>query len=160
MTQTSWGVIMQFGQNLMFNSTLKINHCYGFILFQPSYILTFSLLVLAYHSFLMLVSWKLREYVDDTEDYLNIMLDDKQNHLLQMGVLLSTATLVLGMFIVLAGVLGINIRGHFFNDVDKGMPRFLWTIGGGTASCIFLYVSAIVWYKRKRLLEWWRERGH
>ncbi|KAF2294365.1 hypothetical protein GH714_009716 [Hevea brasiliensis] len=27
----------------------------------------------------------LREYVDDTEDYINIMLDDKQNHLLQMG---------------------------------------------------------------------------
>uniref|UniRef100_A0A2N9EM24 Magnesium transporter n=1 Tax=Fagus sylvatica TaxID=28930 RepID=A0A2N9EM24_FAGSY len=96
----------------------------------------------------------LREYVDDTEDYLNIMLDDKQNHLLQMGVLLSTATLVVGIFIVVAGVLGINIRGHFFNDVDKGMLRFLWTIGGGTASCIFLYVSAIVWYKRKRLLEW------
>jgi hypothetical protein len=82
------------------------------------------------------------------------MLDDKQNHLLQMGVLLSTATLVVGIFIVVAGVLGINIRGHFFNDVDKGMLRFLWTIGGGTASCIFLYVSAIVWYKRKRLLEW------
>ncbi|KAI3707959.1 hypothetical protein L2E82_36921 [Cichorium intybus] len=28
----------------------------------------------------------LREYVEDTEDYINIMLDDKQNHLLQMGV--------------------------------------------------------------------------
>ncbi|XP_078172555.1 magnesium transporter MRS2-F-like isoform X3 [Carex rostrata] len=32
----------------------------------------------------------LREYVDDTEDYINIMLDDKQNQLLQMGVMLST----------------------------------------------------------------------
>nr|CAD1838742.1 unnamed protein product [Ananas comosus var. bracteatus] len=27
----------------------------------------------------------LREYVDDTEDYINIMLDEKQNQLLQMG---------------------------------------------------------------------------
>jgi magnesium transporter len=36
---------------------------------------------------------KLREYVEDTEDYINIMLDDKQNQLLQMGVVLSTATL-------------------------------------------------------------------
>ena len=37
---------------------------------------------------------KLREYVEDTEDYINIMLDDKQNQLLQMGVVLSTATLM------------------------------------------------------------------
>ncbi|KAL8116492.1 hypothetical protein AgCh_022852 [Apium graveolens] len=28
-----------------------------------------------------------------TEDYINIMLDDKQNQLLQMGVVLTTATL-------------------------------------------------------------------
>lgn len=26
-----------------------------------------------------------QEYVDDTEDYINIMLDEKQNQLLQMG---------------------------------------------------------------------------
>ncbi|KAG9144844.1 hypothetical protein Leryth_018976 [Lithospermum erythrorhizon] len=36
----------------------------------------------------------LKEYVDDTEDYINIMLDDEQNHLLQLGVILTTATLV------------------------------------------------------------------
>ncbi|KAJ3675175.1 hypothetical protein LUZ60_004217 [Juncus effusus] len=36
----------------------------------------------------------LREYVEDTEDYINIMLDDKQNQLLQMGVLLSTGKLI------------------------------------------------------------------
>ncbi|KAL0337046.1 UNVERIFIED_CONTAM: Magnesium transporter MRS2-3 [Sesamum calycinum] len=44
----------------------------------------------------------LREYVDDTEDYINIMLDDKQNHLLQMGVMLTTATLVVSAFVVVA----------------------------------------------------------
>ncbi|PON65832.1 Photosystem I reaction centre subunit N [Parasponia andersonii] len=32
----------------------------------------------------------LREYVDDTEDYIIIMLDDKQNQLLQMGFMLTT----------------------------------------------------------------------
>ncbi|KAL4628502.1 hypothetical protein ACB092_05G243500 [Castanea dentata] len=34
----------------------------------------------------------LREYVHNTEDFINIMLDDKQNKLLQMGVMLTTAT--------------------------------------------------------------------
>jgi len=53
---------------------------------------------------------KLREYVDDTEDYINIMLDDKQNQLLQMGILLSTATPVITCGILVTGVLAINIH--------------------------------------------------
>ncbi|KAI3712307.1 hypothetical protein L1987_70858 [Smallanthus sonchifolius] len=100
----------------------------------------------------------LREYVDDTEDYINIMLDDKQNHLLQMGVMLTTATLVVGAFVVVAGVFGMNIGIDLFNDEteelkDVGMRKFLWTVGGGTTGSIFLYVIAIFWCKSKRLLE-------
>ncbi|PON66326.1 Magnesium transporter [Trema orientale] len=95
----------------------------------------------------------LREYVDDTEDYINIMLDDKQNHLLQMGVMLTTATLVVSAFVVVAGVFGMNIHIELFDPEKAGMPEFLWTIGGGTTGCIFLYVLAIAWCKQKRLLE-------
>ncbi|XP_076916083.1 magnesium transporter MRS2-3-like [Bidens hawaiensis] len=100
----------------------------------------------------------LREYVDDTEDYINIMLDDKQNHLLQMGVMLTTATLVVSAFVVVAGVFGMNITIELFNDETKelkevGMRKFLWTVGGGTTGSIFLYIIAIVWCKSKRLLE-------
>ncbi|MBA0791656.1 hypothetical protein Gohar_016224, partial [Gossypium harknessii] len=94
----------------------------------------------------------LREYVDDTEDYINIMLDDKQNHLLQMGVMLTTATLVISAFIVVAGIFGMNIHIELFDDDKAGMPEFLWTIGGGAAGSIFLYVIAIAWCKYKRLL--------
>jgi magnesium transporter len=96
---------------------------------------------------------KLREYVDDTEDYINIMLDDKQNHLLQMGVMLTTATLVVSAFVVVAGVFGMNITIELFNDNVHGMTNFLWTVGGGTAGTIFLYVVAIAWCKHKGLLE-------
>ncbi|XP_028767756.1 magnesium transporter MRS2-3-like [Neltuma alba] len=92
----------------------------------------------------------LREYVDDTEDYINIMLDDKQNHLLQMGVMLTTATLVVSASVVVAGIFGMNIHIELF---DAGMREFLWTVGGSTAGTIFLYVIAIVWCKHKRLLE-------
>ncbi|KAK1414563.1 hypothetical protein QVD17_30309 [Tagetes erecta] len=100
----------------------------------------------------------LREYVDDTEDYINIMLDDKQNHLLQMGVMLTTATLVVGAFVVVAGVFGMNITIELFNDEtaelkEVGMRRFLWTVGGGTTGSIFVYLVAIFWCKSKRLLE-------
>ncbi|KAF7840720.1 magnesium transporter MRS2-3 [Senna tora] len=95
----------------------------------------------------------LREYVDDTEDYINIMLDDKQNHLLQMGVMLTTATLVVSAFVVVAGIFGMNIHIELFDDKIAGMREFMWTVGGSTAGTIFLYVVAIAWCKHKRLLE-------
>ncbi|XP_022927824.1 magnesium transporter MRS2-3-like isoform X1 [Cucurbita moschata] len=95
----------------------------------------------------------LREYVDDTEDYINIMLDDKQNHLLQMGVMLTTATLVVSAFVVVAGIFGMNIHIELFEPEKAGMPEFMWTVGGGTMGTIFLYVIAIAWCKHKRLLE-------
>ncbi|PIA29408.1 hypothetical protein AQUCO_06000051v1 [Aquilegia coerulea] len=94
----------------------------------------------------------LREYVDDTEDYINIMLDDKQNHLLQMGVMLTTATLVVSAFVVLVGVFGMNINIELYNK-NKGMSEFFWTVGGGVTGTVFLYVIAIAWCKHKRLLE-------
>eukprot|EP00252_Welwitschia_mirabilis_P008065 TRINITY_DN1976_c0_g1_i4.p1 TRINITY_DN1976_c0_g1~~TRINITY_DN1976_c0_g1_i4.p1 ORF type:complete len:337 (-),score=77.96 TRINITY_DN1976_c0_g1_i4:300-1310(-) len=95
----------------------------------------------------------LREYVDDTEDYINIMLDDKQNHLLQMGVMLTTATLVLSAFVVVVGVFGMNIGIELFDKDHAGMPEFLWTVGGCTTGSLFLYVVAIAWCKHRRLLE-------
>jgi Mg2+ and Co2+ transporter CorA len=95
----------------------------------------------------------LREYVDDTEDYINIMLDDKQNQLLQMGVMLTTATLVMSAFIAVAGVFGMNITIELFNDNENGPTRFLWTVIGGSLGSIFIYVGAIGWWKHKRLLE-------
>ncbi|XP_031130794.1 magnesium transporter MRS2-3-like [Ipomoea triloba] len=95
----------------------------------------------------------LREYVDDTEDYINIMLDDKQNHLLQMGVMLTAATLVISAFVAVAGVFGMNIHIELFNPDIAGMPQFLWAIGGGSAGCIILYVAVIAWCKHKRLLD-------
>ncbi|GFQ03042.1 magnesium transporter mrs2-3, partial [Phtheirospermum japonicum] len=96
----------------------------------------------------------LREYVDDTEDYINIMLDDKQNHLLQTGVMLTTATVVVSAFVALTGVFGMNISIELFDDKKAGMPQFLWTVVGGTAGCLFLYIAAIAWCKHKRLLEY------
>ncbi|XP_074275858.1 magnesium transporter MRS2-3 [Silene latifolia] len=95
----------------------------------------------------------LREYVDDTEDYINIMLDDKQNHLLQMGVMLTTATLVISAFVVVAGVFGMNITIDLFDPDKHGDPEFLWTVGGGATGTIVLYILAIAWCKHKRLLE-------
>lgn len=93
----------------------------------------------------------LREYVDDTEDYINIMLDDKQNHLLQMGVMMTTGTLVMSAYLVVTGIFGMNIKISFFSD--SGLPQFVWVVGGTTSCIILAYVLVIAWCKHKRLLE-------
>eukprot|EP00850_Spirogloea_muscicola_P010476 SM000062S19862 [mRNA] locus=s62:14894:16868:- [translate_table: standard] len=95
----------------------------------------------------------LREYVDDTQDYIEIMLDDKQNHLLQMNVLLTTATLVITMFVVITGIFGMNIHIGLFDDKPSNYNVFYYVCFGSAtgAVCIFL---AVVWYcKYKRLIE-------
>ncbi|XP_043720392.1 magnesium transporter MRS2-F-like [Telopea speciosissima] len=91
----------------------------------------------------------LREYVDDTEDYVNIMLDDKQNQLLQMGVMLTTANLVINAGIAVVGVFGMNIHISLFD----GVPEQFWGTTFGTLSgVVVLYFIAVGWGKTKGLL--------
>nr|XP_010912043.1 magnesium transporter MRS2-F [Elaeis guineensis] len=92
----------------------------------------------------------LREYVDDTEDYINIMLDEKQNQLLQMGVMLSTATMVLTAGVVVVGIFGMNITIDLFN---APYIKFWETTCGTIGGCIILYVLAIGWGKKSGLLQ-------
>ncbi|KAI3912361.1 hypothetical protein MKX01_038423 [Papaver californicum] len=100
----------------------------------------------------------MREYIDDTEDYINIMLDDKQNQLLQMGVLLSTANLLLNAGIVVVGLYGMNIHIELFdyltgeNETNYSSTKFLQTVCGTFVGCIVLYIIAIFCGKEKGLL--------
>lgn len=96
------------------------------------------------------MTWKLRDYVDDTEDYINITLDDKQNRILQTGVRIGTASVLLNAFVAVTGVFGMNIHVGIY---DTGISQFLATIFGCTAACAILYVVAMAWYKHKRILE-------
>ena len=88
--------------------------------------------------------------MNDTEDYINIMLDDKQNQLLQMGMMLSTATLMLNIGYCAVEALSMNVRVQLFNiDAQQGTPIFLWTAGSCTIGSILLYILAICFYKYK-----------
>ena len=101
---------------------------------------------------------KLREYVDDTEDYINIMLDDKQNQLLQMGVMLSTATVVITAGVAVVGLFGMNIGISLYNPVTPAETqaahvKFWETTFGTIAGCTVLYIVAMGWGKRSGLLQ-------
>ncbi|XP_010242791.1 PREDICTED: magnesium transporter MRS2-F-like [Nelumbo nucifera] len=92
----------------------------------------------------------MRDYVDDTEDYINIMLDDKQNQLLQMGVVLSTATLLFSAGIVVVGLFGMNIKISLFKT--EGSTAFWETTIGTLGGCLVLYVIAIHLGKKRGLI--------
>ncbi|CAL5000047.1 unnamed protein product [Urochloa decumbens] len=95
-------------------------------------------------------TWTLREYVEDTEDYINIMLDDKQNQLLQMGVVLSTATLTITCAIVVTGVLGMNIHIALFRITDTNV--FWEATGGMLAGAAALFAAAMLYYRKSGIL--------
>ncbi|URE03675.1 Magnesium transporter [Musa troglodytarum] len=92
----------------------------------------------------------LREYVDDTEDYINIMLDEKQNQLLQMGVMLSTATVVTTAGVVVVGLFGMNIGIDLYSAPYR---KFWETTLGTIIGCVILYVLAIGFGKKSGLLQ-------
>eukprot|EP01018_Ginkgo_biloba_P035380 Gb_22725 [translate_table: standard] len=58
----------------------------------------------------------LKEYIDDTEDFINIQLDNVRNQLIQFELLLTTATFVVAIFGVVAGVFGMNIPLDLFDE--------------------------------------------
>ncbi|XP_038987944.1 magnesium transporter MRS2-F-like [Phoenix dactylifera] len=93
----------------------------------------------------------LKEYVDDTEDYINIMLDEKQNQLLQTGVMITTATVVVTAGIVVVSIFGMNIGISLF-DVPT-FSQFWETTFGTIGGCIVLYVLAIGLGMRSGLLQ-------
>jgi Mg2+ and Co2+ transporter CorA len=94
---------------------------------------------------------KLREYVDDTEDYINIMLDDKQNQLLQMGIMLSTGTLVVSCAIAVTGVFGMNITIPLYTAATEGV---FWQVTGGiVGATAAVYLVALLCYRRSGILQ-------
>nr|AYV92003.1 MGT3 [Saccharum spontaneum] len=102
--------------------------------------------------------YHLREYVDDTEDYINIMLDEKQNQLLQMGVLLTTATVVVTAGIVVVSVFGMNIHIELTKDPETDEQariknlNFWETTCGTVFGCLAMYLLAIYAGKRSQIL--------
>ncbi|KAJ0231759.1 Magnesium transporter MRS2-10 [Hirschfeldia incana] len=90
----------------------------------------------------------LKEYIDDTEDFINIQLDNVRNQLIQFELLLTTATFVVAIFGVVAGIFGMNFEIDLFEE--PGAFKWVLTITGVCGVLLFL---AFLWfYKRRRLM--------
>ncbi|KAL8171615.1 hypothetical protein V2J09_023419 [Rumex salicifolius] len=77
----------------------------------------------------------LKEYIDDTEDFLNIQLDTVRNQLIQFELVLTTATFVVAIFGVVAGIFGMNFTIPLFDD--EGAFKWVLIITGLAGIIIF-----------------------
>ncbi|XP_073023456.1 magnesium transporter MRS2-4-like [Primulina eburnea] len=88
-----------------------------------------------------------REYIDDTEDYVNIQLDNQRNELIQLQLTLTIASFAIAVETLLAGIFGMNIPCTLYNM--NGI--FGRVVGSMSAACIVLFFL-VLWYARWKKL--------
>ncbi|GER45932.1 magnesium transporter MRS2 [Striga asiatica] len=89
-----------------------------------------------------------REYIDDTEDYVNIQLDNQRNELIQLQLTLTIATFAIAVETAMAGIFGMNIPCTLYNI--KGIfDDVVWIM---TAACVVLFIVVMAYARWKKLI--------
>ncbi|KAG6511519.1 hypothetical protein ZIOFF_029587 [Zingiber officinale] len=88
----------------------------------------------------------LREYIDDTEDYINIQLDNHRNQLIQLELFLSSGTVSLSIYSLVAGVFGMNIPYSWNNDHGY-VYKWVVIISGLASAFVFIFIIAYARHK-------------
>ncbi|XP_047310409.1 magnesium transporter MRS2-I-like [Impatiens glandulifera] len=91
----------------------------------------------------------LREYIDDTEDYINIQLDNHRNQLIQLELFLSSGTVCLSIYSLVAGIFGMNIP-YTWNE-GYGFV-FKWVVVAAGMFCSVLFVLIVSYARYKGLV--------
>ncbi|CAL0325054.1 unnamed protein product [Lupinus luteus] len=89
-----------------------------------------------------------REYIDDTEDYVNIQLDNHRNELIQLQLTLTIASFAIAVETLIAGAFGMNIPCELYEINNLFWPF----VGSISAGCIFLFLIVWSYAKWKKLL--------
>ncbi|EEF31700.1 magnesium transporter MRS2-4 [Ricinus communis] len=89
-----------------------------------------------------------REYIDDTEDYVNIQLDNQRNELIQLQLTLTIASFAIAMDTLLASFFGMNIPCRLY-EMDGVFGYF---VGSTSAACFLLFMLVLGYARWKKLL--------
>ncbi|XP_057826933.1 magnesium transporter MRS2-I isoform X2 [Cryptomeria japonica] len=89
---------------------------------------------------------ELREYIDDTEDYINIQLDNHRNQLIQLELVLSSATVVVSIYSLVAGIFGVNIP-YPWNNNHGYMFKWVVLLTGIFCAAMFSLIMSYARYK-------------
>lgn len=93
-----------------------------------------------------------REYIDDTEDYVNIQLDNQRNELIQLQLNLTIASFAIALDTLIAGFFGMNIPCSLYQDKYLKTHAFMYVVGGGTALSFLIYLFILGYARWKKLL--------
>ncbi|KAH8964472.1 hypothetical protein BDL97_04G068900 [Sphagnum fallax] len=90
-----------------------------------------------------------REYISDTEDYINIQLDYQRNQLFQFQIMLGASALSLAMGMAIVGPLSMNIPIPIYDNNNWFTP-FVCSM---VVVCISIFFSVIGYVRWKGLFE-------
>lgn len=89
------------------------------------------------------------EYIEDTEEYINIELDAGRNRLIRLDIVLTAASFAIAPFNLMAGILGENLVIPPF--LTTGVSKF-WTLNAIALVLCFSFFYSIIFYMRWRKL--------
>ncbi|XP_073104193.1 magnesium transporter MRS2-1 isoform X2 [Elaeis guineensis] len=89
----------------------------------------------------------LTEYIDDTEDFINIQLDNVRNQLIQFELLLTVAAFVIAIFGVVTGIFGMNFPVTLFQK----SRAFQWVLIITGVSGVVIFCSFLAYLRYRRL---------
>ncbi|KAL4458472.1 hypothetical protein ABPG75_013337 [Micractinium tetrahymenae] len=89
------------------------------------------------------------EYIEDTEEYINIELDAGRNRLIRLDIVLTAASFAIAPFNLLAGILGENLVIPPF--LTTSVSRF-WVLNACALLCCLTFFYSIIMYMRWRKL--------
>lgn len=89
-----------------------------------------------------------REYIDDTEDYVNIQLDNQRNELIQLQLTLTIASFAIALETLIAGIFGMNLP-CFIYSTNGWFEYFVAII---TAVCALVFFLILGYARWKKLL--------
>ncbi|KAL3654303.1 Magnesium transporter MRS2-5 [Castilleja foliolosa] len=90
----------------------------------------------------------LKEYIEDTEDLININLGNVQNQLIQFELLLTAATFVTTVFAVVTAVFGMNFEDTVFENPNT----FNWILIVTGVFCVVLYLAFFMYFRHKKII--------
>ncbi|WCJ18392.1 Magnesium transporter MRS2-4 [Euphorbia peplus] len=89
-----------------------------------------------------------REYIDDTEDYVNIQLDNQRNELIQLQLTLTIASFAIALNTLIASIFGMNIPCRLY-DMQGIFGPF---VGSSVAGCFLVFLLILGYARWKKLL--------
>ncbi|CAL9077760.1 putative magnesium transporter MRS2-G isoform X1 [Musa acuminata AAA Group] len=89
-----------------------------------------------------------REYIDDTEDYVNIQLDNQRNELIQLQLVLTIASFGIAVDTLIVGAFAMNIPCQLY-DINHIFTPF---VGGTSGGCVLITLLMLAYARWKKLL--------